>query len=207
MIGKEVMKSKIRKITPFIVLSLVVLLILSVAFQLNLPAPTGVYEVGETVLRWIDSARPEVMTDNLNDHREVIALVWYPAESGSGTRSPYFPELSKVSKSLIKSGEVAAWQVFGLPFIRSHNVWNAVPAKNEKPYPVVIFSPGNGTNIEFYTVVASELASHGYTVVGLNHPYDVAAVELSNHQIATDYKEQDSLEPRHMRLLLQSESK
>jgi hypothetical protein len=135
------------------------------------------------------------MTEDPNDFREVIALVWYPAESENGKNSPYFSGLSTVSKSLIKSGEVASWQVFGLQFIRSHNARNAMLAKRGGPYPIVIFSPGNGTNVEFYTVLASELASHGYIVVGLNHPYDVAAVELSNDQIATYYKEQDSLEP------------
>ncbi len=133
------------------------------------------------------------MTDDPNDFREVVALLWYPAESGTGTGSSYFPELSTVSESLIESGEVESWKVLGLRFIRSDTLWKAEVADDENPYPIVIFSPGNGTNVEFYTVLASELASHGYIVVGLNHPYDVAAVELSDHRVAQFYREQDPL--------------
>ena len=151
--------------------------------------------VGQTVFRWLDSSRPEVLTNDPNDPREVIAAIWYPAEPGTGAIAPYFPGLSTVSKSLIESGEVAQWEVLSLPFIRSRNLANAELAQNESSYPVIILSPGNGTNIEFYTILASEIASHGYVVVGLNHPYDVAAVELSNGEVAPYDKGQWSLEP------------
>jgi dienelactone hydrolase len=141
----------------------------------------------------MDTSRPEVLTANPDDFREVIALIWYPAESGTGTKNAYFPGLSIVSKTLVESGEVASWEVFGLQFIRSQILLNAKPMKSAAPYPVLIFSPGNGTNIEFYNRLASEIASHGYMVVGLNHPYDVAAVELLDHKIAQFYEEQDAL--------------
>jgi len=95
---------------------------------------------------------------------------------------------------LIESGEVAPWEVVGLRFIRSRNLSDAELAHNESSYPVIILSPGNGTNIEFYTILASEIASHGYIVLGLNHPYDVAAVELSSGEVAPYDKSQWSLE-------------
>jgi hypothetical protein len=143
----------------------------------------------------VDTSRPEVITDDADDFREVITTIWYPAEPGTGTRSPYFPGLSTVSKALIESGEIASWQVFGLQFVRSENLLNAELAKNQSSYPLLLFSPGNGTNIEFYTILASEIVSHGYIVVGLNHPYDVAVVELSAGEIAPYHKAQWSLEP------------
>jgi hypothetical protein len=176
---------------------LVVLLLLALTIipQLELPMHTGSYAVGQTVLRWVDTSRPEVMTDEPDDFREVIANIWYPAKSRTGTKSPYFPGLSTVSKALAESGEVGQWEVFGLQFIRSENMLNAELAKSPAPYPIVILSPGNGTNIEFYTSLASEIASHGYIVVGLNHPYDVLAVELSNGEVAPYNKAQWSLEP------------
>lgn len=188
------MLSKFLKITFLIGLALVLLLAISIIPQLALPAPTGPYAVGQTVFRWVDTSRPEVMTGDPDDVREVIATIWYPAEPGTGTKSPYFPGLSKVSKALVESGEVEWWEVFGLQFIRSQNLLNAELAKNQTPYPVLILSPGNGTNIEFYTSLASGIASHGYIVVGLNHPYDVAAVELSNGEVAQYDKDQWLLE-------------
>jgi dienelactone hydrolase len=186
------------KVVAMIGLVFILIFTVSIYLQLQLPTATGPYAVGQTVFRWVDDSRPEVLTANPDDFREVIALIWYPAESGTGAGSSYFPGLSTVSKAMVESGEVESWEVFGLRFIRSQNLLNAKPAKSDAPYPVLIFSPGNGTNVEFYNSLASEIASRGYIVVGLNHPYDVAAVELSDHTIAQYYKKQDSMEmPAH----------
>ena len=194
----SVMRPKVFKLVAMIGLAFILIFTLSIYLQLQLPATTGPYAVGQTVFRWVDDTRPELLTANPDDFREIIALIWYPAENGIGARSPYFPGLSTVSKALADSGELESWEVFGLQFIRSQNLLNAKPAQSNAPYPVLIFSPGNGTNAEFYNSLASEIASHGYIVVGLNHPYDVAAVELSDHTIAQYYKEQDSMEiPAH----------
>lgn len=185
---------KTLRVATIIGLTLILLCTLSIYLQLELPVTTGPYAVGQAVLKWVDTSRPEVLTENPNDFREVTAFIWYPAERRTGTKSPYFPGLSSVSKALVESGEVEAWKVLGLQFVRSQNLFDANPAKSDRPFPTLIFSPGNGTNIEFYDSLASEIASHGYIVVGLNHPYDVAAVELSDHKIAQYYKEQDSTE-------------
>jgi predicted dienelactone hydrolase len=45
---------------------------------------------------------------------------------------------------------------------------------------VIVLSPGNGGNAEFYAAYAEDLASHGYAVVGLDHPHNVAAVALTD---------------------------
>ena len=189
------MRSKFLKIISITVLAIVIVLAVSILPNLQLPKPTGEYVVSQTVFRWLDSSRREVLTDDPDDFREVIATSWYPAEPGTGAIAPYFPGFSTVSKSLIESGEVAQWEVMGLRFIRSRNLSNAELANSALSYPVMILSPGNGTNIEFYTILASEIASHGYIVVGLNHPYDVAAVELSNGRVADYDKDQWLLEP------------
>jgi len=189
------MKPKISKIFAAIGFLFLILLALSIYPQLKLPTPGGPYVVGRIVLQWVDTSRPEALTKNPDDFREVSAIVWYPAEPGTGAESNYFPSLSSVSKALIQSGELGWWEVFGLRFIRSKISPNAVPAKEGAPYPVMLFSPGNGTNIEFYSGLAGEIASHGYIVVGLNHPHDVAAVKLSNGAVAPYDKDQWLLSP------------
>lgn len=194
-IGDEIMQPRPLKIISLTALALVIVLALLIIPQLELPAPTGPYAVGEMVFRWVDTSRLEVLTDAPEDKREVVTLIWYPTEPGTGTNAGYFPGLSTVSKALSESGEVNPLEVFGLQFIRSKILMNADLAKGQAPYPVLILSPGNGTNIEFYASLASEIASHGYIVVGLNHPYDVPAVELSNGDIAPYNKSQWLLEP------------
>ena len=188
------MQYKVWKIAVFIGLLSMVALTLSVYSQLEVPTPGGPYTVGRTIFRWVDASRPEVLTENPNDFRGVVAMVWYPAQPGTGVKAGYFPVLSTVSDALMQSGEVEWWQVFSLQFIRSEIPLDADPIKNQAPFPVVILSPGNGTNIEFYSSLDSEIASHGYIVVGINHPYDVLAVELSNGDVAAYDKDQWSLD-------------
>lgn len=188
------MQPKFWKISIFMgLLSLFVFILLTYS-QLELPSPSGSYTVGRMIFRWVDASRPEVLTEDPNDTREVVTMIWYPAQTGTGVKADYFPALSSVSDALMKSGEVEWWQVLGLRFIRSESPLNASPIKDQNPFPVVILSPGNGTNIEFYSSLASEIASHGYIVVGINHPYDVSAVELSNGDIAAYDKDQWMLE-------------
>lgn len=125
-------------------------------------------------------------------------MIWYPAQAGTGIKSGYFPSLSLLSDALIQSGEVEWWQMIGLQLIRSEIPMDAEPIKDQTPFPVVILSPGNGTNIEFYSSLASELASHGYIVLGVNHPYDVPAVELLNGEVAQYDRDQWALDvPAH----------
>lgn len=190
------------KVIPFLGMFLIVVFAVSMYSQLELPAPAGPYTVGRTVFRWVDTSRPEVLTGDSDDFREVVAMVWYPAEPGTGVKAGYFPNLASISDALVEGGEVGWWEVLGLRFIRSESRFDASPVKAEQSFPVLILSPGNGTNIEFYSSLASEIVSHGYIVVGLNHPYDVPAVELSNGEIAPYDKEQWLLEAeRHQRYI------
>jgi len=188
------MPGRFWKIALSIGLFIFIALTLSLYLQLEPPAPTGPYTVGRTIFRWVDISRPEVMTDDPNDFREVMALVWYPAEPGTGVKAGYIPDFSTLSSALMQSGELQWWEVSGLKWIRSESALNAKPVREQTPFPVILLSPGNATNIEFYSVLAGEIASHGYIVVGLNHPYDVPAVQLSDGEIAPYDKEQWLLE-------------
>jgi dienelactone hydrolase len=178
------MLRKIRKRLLPLGLLILALLSLSVSMQLELPSSGGPYPVGRTLLKGEDPSRAEDLTQDPHDAREVPALVWYPAEPGTGSQAGYFPNLAAVSNALVQSGEVQPWEVYALRWVRSENPMDARPLMDRAPYPVVILSPGNATNVEFYSSLAGEIASQGYVVVGLNHPYDVAAVELASGRVA-----------------------
>lgn len=186
---------KIR--TLKIAISLGLLLCIAIAFslylQLGLPKPTGTYTVGRMIFHWVDASRPEERTENPNDYREVMVFIWFPAEPGTGIKAGYIHGISILSDALAQSGELTWWQVQALRYVRSESRFNARPLKKQT-FPVILFSPGNGTNVEFYSALAGEIASHGYVVVGINHPYDVPAVELSNGEVALYDKTQWSLD-------------
>ena len=188
------MRNRFWKFALPIGLLILSVLALSLSLQLELPTPTGSYMVGQTIFRCVDTSRLEVLTDDSNDPREVMVVVWYPAVPGTGTKGKYLPGLSAIAKALEESGELEKWEVLGLRWIHSNSYFGAEPVRDQGLLPVVLLSPGNGTNVEFYASLASEIASHGYIVVGINHPYDVPAVELSNGSIAPYDKDQWSLD-------------
>ena len=130
------MPIKILKIAIFVGLLSMLALTLSVYSQLELPASRGSYDVGRTILKWVDTSRTEVITENPNDFREVAAMIWYPAQAGTGIKSGYFPSLSLLSDALIQSGEVEWWQMIGLQLIRSEIPMDAEPIKDQTPFPV-----------------------------------------------------------------------
>jgi hypothetical protein len=190
------MKNKYLKISLSVGLFLFAGLALLISLNFELPAVGGPYPVGRAIFRWVDASRSEVLTPSSDDFREVMVLLWYPAVQDTGTKVGYFPNLPTVSKALAESGEMEAWQVAGLGLIRSNNNLDAEPVKDQSAFPIVIFSPGGGTNIELYSSLAGEIASHGYIVVGINHPYDVAAVELLDGRIAPYNKDQWLMDPK-----------
>lgn len=187
------MKIRPWKIAISLGLLLCIAIALSLYLQLELPKPTGTYTVGRMIFHWVDASRPEEMTENPNDYREVMVFIWFPAEPRTGIKAGYFHGISILSDALAQSGELTWWQVQTLRYVRSESRFNARPLKKQT-FPVILFSPGNGTNVEFYSALAGEIASHGYVVVGINHPYDVPAVELSNGEVALYDKTQWSLD-------------
>ncbi|MGH2490400.1 MAG: alpha/beta hydrolase family protein [Candidatus Limnocylindria bacterium] len=150
----------------------------------ELPAPTGDLAVGRDRFSWVDAVRPEISTPDQTDKREYVLESWYPAARGSGTAPSYVPDLGRVRGGLIQSGEFGWYEVLGMQFVRSHARVGADVLEGRPRHPVVVLSPGNATNVEFYAGLAEDLASRGFVVLGINHPYDVAAVALSEGRVA-----------------------
>lgn len=145
--------------------------------------PDGPYPVGTEIYRWVDLARPEEATEAPDDRRNVIVQAWYPADgTGGEPASPYIDGLGRLPPrvTLLPSGLM---KHFGK--IETHAA-TAVPVSGDKQlWPVVLFGPGYGAPRAFYTGLATALASRGYVVLTLDHPYESAVVELADGTIAT----------------------
>lgn len=164
----------------------IVVWIVATAARLKLPAPTGPHAIGRMRLAWEDARRQERFRPER--HREVIAEVWYPAKRQTGAPCSYFPELTAISDAMIEANQVSALEVTGLGWIRANATLDAEFADVESRCPVIVLSPGNSTNVEFYAAHGEELASRGFVVFGVNHPYDVNGVRLQDGSVAT-YRE------------------
>ncbi|WP_344338698.1 hypothetical protein [Kitasatospora putterlickiae] len=155
------------------------------------PAPSGGFAVGTRVVQWTDPGRPETFTADPDDRRTVVVQLWYPARpSPSGARRAQYlgrtgQEARTVSDALARAVGLPGFLIDGLPRARTRSVPDAPVDGTGGRFPVVLFSPGsNGVRTQ-NTAWAEELASHGYLVAALDHPYDSAAVVLADGRTIT----------------------
>lgn len=146
-----------------------------------LPAPTGPFAVGTEIYRWVDASRDEPATENSSDKRNVIAQAWYPAQASGKERSIYMDGLANLPPTVVI---LPAFVMRGYDRIDTRATVNA-EISNQKLWPVVIFSPGFGAPRAWYTGLATELASRGYVVLALDHPYESPVTQLADGTIAT----------------------
>ncbi|MGW0549985.1 alpha/beta hydrolase family protein [Streptomyces altiplanensis] len=150
------------------------------------PEPSGHFAVGTRVMQRTDPNRPETATADPHDRRTVVVQLWYPAQKSpaGAQRAQYLGrtehEARTVSDALARYAGLPGFLVDGVPRAHTHSVFNAPVADKGGRFPVVLFSPGLGGVRTQNTAWAEELASNGYVVAALDHPYDSAAVVLAN---------------------------
>lgn len=147
----------------------------------SLSAPSGPHPVGSHVFRWVDASRGEGATRAPDDRRNVIVQAWYPAISEQPRQGiPYIDGLGRLPPfvSLLPS---VAMMYYGS--IDTHALRDATPAAGR--WPVIVFSPGYGASRAFYSGVLADLASRGFVVLAVDHPYESALTELADGQLAT----------------------
>ena len=145
---------------------------------LRLREPSGPFHLGRTAIHLVDHSRTDPYAPTPRP-REVMARVWYPARTGHGRpRARYLtPAEAAVfeADAGIPAGRVAA--------LRLHAHRDAPAHPRPGGFPVIMFSPGLGLIGSSATTVVSDLASHGYVVVTLDHPYDSLVVEFPNGRL------------------------
>ncbi|MFF8772942.1 alpha/beta hydrolase family protein [Kitasatospora sp. NPDC015120] len=155
------------------------------------PGPTGRFAVGTRVVQWTDQDRPETATPDPGDRRTVVVQLWYPAQRSApgAPRAQYLGrterEARTVADALASYSGLPGFLIDGVPRARTHAVPDAPVARDGGRFPVVLFSPGLGGVRTQNTAWAEELASHGYVVAALDHPYDSAAVVLADGRTIT----------------------
>ncbi|MCU0649600.1 MAG: hypothetical protein MUF00_16525 [Gemmatimonadaceae bacterium] len=150
----------------------------------TLPPPDGRYAVATQIYRWTDSTRAEPHTLNAHDRRSVIVQAWYPtthhARASAGARLAYIDGADQMPR-----------RVNGMPGvllrrygqIDTHAAHAAPLAPGDRPWPVVLFLPGYGASRAFYTGLVTRLASRGFVVFALDHPYESAVTQLPNGRV------------------------
>jgi predicted dienelactone hydrolase len=149
------------------------------------PAPTGPYAVGTTTRYLIDSNREETHAGASTAKRELMIQIWYPAVVTSREKlAPYvMPNMPGRRNAQ-------------LALVKTRSLLDAPVSKEGGPFPIVLFSPAIGGSRYQNTFQLEELASHGFVVVGIDHPYssnNVVFPDGRRIRIAVEYLDVSSL--------------
>ncbi|MFI0989112.1 alpha/beta hydrolase family protein [Streptomyces exfoliatus] len=145
-----------------------------------LPAPTGPYALGRTVLPLVDRSRADPWVPSA-DGRELMVTLHYPAaRRGGGRPAPYATaeEARLLAEQLGPgvSGDVLART-------RTHSRPDARPAPGR--HPLVLLSPGFGVSRWTLTHLAEDLASRGYVVASVDHAYESYGISVPGGRTRT----------------------
>ena len=152
----------------------IVLLAISIAASLGLPiltlpAPSGPHVVGSTSLSLIDETRDNSFFDAPNEKRELYVQIWYP---GAIATDQPTPRVRTMWEELYR-GDRDRFTMFSsyLRGTKTHSYADIPLSPAQASYPVIVFSHAMGSFAEQNTLLMEHLASHGYVVFGISHPY------------------------------------
>lgn len=145
--------------------------------------PTGRYGVGATEYHWVDTSRKELNNELGDTYRELMAYVYYPADSKSKNPvTPYDKDALARQKAFVYlKSKISTILLKGWDSIKTYAQYNAGAASSK--YPVVIMSNSASTMVQHYTWLLEGLASQGYIVVGVNHPYMAAITRFPDGRV------------------------
>jgi predicted dienelactone hydrolase len=150
----------------------------------ELPMPTGSAEVGTTAWLVADDARREALGES-RGAREVEVIAYYPAQSGrAGRTAPYLRGGREEVRALFPSTDGGAG-LDALDAVGTHGRVDAEPARGARLLPLVVFSHGFAGFASSHAALLEDLASHGYVVLNINHPYESGGARLADGSFAS----------------------
>jgi pimeloyl-ACP methyl ester carboxylesterase len=157
---------------------------------LELPELRGPHPVGVVEYEWTDTSRITYVGPSPNDPRRLKAQVLYPAELGAGAQpSPAF--LGREEGVVLAEFFLPTYLGIVLPgdfheYIGSRVVAEA-PLADGGPWPVLLFTHGGGTPAPVQLAIVSEVASHGFVVVSISHPFYGGPVVFEDGEVIEEY--------------------
>ncbi len=179
-------KKRHRVLKGFGIAAFCIVYVLSIALPaflpvINLPKAGGKYTVGTTRIDFIEPDRYDIVTGR-ESPQNIAVQVWYPASNTGGNKLARWMDSRKMA-SLFADMERLP-DVFGqLCLVKSNSFTDAEISVEEDTYPVILFSCGLGMFSGQNTIQMEELASRGYIVFSVSHPYDNFASEYSDGSI------------------------
>jgi predicted dienelactone hydrolase len=156
----------------------------------ELPAPTGRSPIGTA--RWVvhDTSRAETFAPGKT--REVEVIAWYPAVASVAATAPYMRDGMDEVLSFARLAKLGT-AFDGLAGVKTHAVLDATPAASPARFPVVVFSHGYTGLPSAHTGLFEDLASHGWAVLSVVHPYEATGSMLADGTVITFLNEKGAM--------------
>jgi predicted dienelactone hydrolase len=169
--------------------------LIAVTLPIILPVPRmpplpGPYSVGSVLYDWTDVTRPETYSSEPNTKREVMVQIWYPARpTADGQTMPLLDNFDVAIPGFAHTLKLPSFMLEHLRLVTTHTYSGAPIRDDRAPYPVVIVSHGytGYRNEAFHQMEV--LASSGYVVVAIDHPYASAFTVFADGRVALNYAE------------------
>ncbi|WP_043267689.1 hydrolase [Streptomyces sp. CT34] len=148
--------------------------------QLTLPAPTGHYRVGTVDLHLVDPHRTDPWLPGSRP-RELMVSLWYPATHTA--RHPAAPWMQSAAAAHLLAAMQVPPNTVALPTTAGHT---GAPVDHKAgKLPVLLYSPGRGSDRATGTALAEDLASRGYLVVTLDDTHESSEVQFPGGRVET----------------------
>ncbi|TFB02828.1 putative 1-alkyl-2-acetylglycerophosphocholine esterase [Trichoderma ghanense] len=167
-------------------------LLLSLARAILVPGPTGPYAVALKEQPLTDTSRADPLdpTGQSKTRRLLISLYLPIDESRRSCPAvtvPYMtpPVAASYGQQATQVGlPDTLYYGFDMEFCDLEKLspcgWTS---NKKKQYPLILFDPGFGESRLIYGAMARSLASHGYVVVTVDHPFDAPAVQFPDGSV------------------------
>ncbi|RYP48110.1 hypothetical protein DL768_005963 [Monosporascus sp. mg162] len=152
----------------------------TIGANLILPALTGPHAVGTTVIEIVDHSRQDPQAPTPQP-RDLMISLFYPTVTSPGahkcTLARQFPPITAATFE----------NVSGIPRNISQNILtrSCLHAPLALPdLPVLLFTPGYTGSRLLSTALLQEIASYGWNVVSVDHPFEGLVVEYPDGRVA-----------------------
>jgi len=135
------------------------------------PTPSGPMAVGTMVQNLVDRSRQETRGPG---PRQLMIQVWYPADASAGSAPAPYLFTGKQA-----DGYFERYQAL----VKTHAFADTPVRAQPRTYSVLIYSPSWHGERYQNTFLMQELASHGFIVVAIDHPYGSAATVFPDGRV------------------------
>ncbi|MFD3569797.1 alpha/beta hydrolase family protein [Streptomyces sp. NPDC058667] len=146
-----------------------------------LPAPTGPYSLGSTVVPLVDRSRTDPWVPTADGRALMVTLHYPAARAGGGGRPAAYATREEARLLAAQLGSGVSGDV--LARTRTHSRTDARPAPGRRP--LVLLSPGFGVSRWTLTHLAEDLASRGFVVASVDHAYESYGISLPDGRTLT----------------------